>query len=86
MVLLVFTAINPQGEYREQSYGDHDVESCFDQLSELVNRGWHLVSINYFDMDSAMAIELPTAAFDGTPMKEGIRQLQSEWELIIAKA
>ncbi|GAB4027379.1 hypothetical protein [Spirosoma gilvum] len=79
MAIVDFTAVNPYGECREQSYSDQDIESCFEILSLLVGRGWQLRSARIFADYTESGLNLPVEAFDGKPMKDTIRRLQLEW-------
>lgn len=80
MAIVDFTAINPSGICRDQSYIDQDIESCFEILSLLVGHGWQLTSVKVFMDHTENGLNLPIEVFDGKPMREPIRQLQLEWK------
>ena len=83
MVIVDFEGFNSSGEYRQQSYGDLDIESCCEILSQLVKRGWRLTAVNYFKPEGGKGMSLPVESFTGEPMRDEIRQLQREWESLI---
>ncbi|NEU67825.1 hypothetical protein [Spirosoma agri] len=83
MVIVDFEGFTSSGEYRQQSYGDLDIESCCEILSQLVKRGWRLTAVNCFRTDGRKGTALPIEAFTGEPMRNSIRQLQREWESLI---
>ncbi|WP_338873082.1 hypothetical protein WBJ53_29620 [Spirosoma sp. SC4-14] len=80
MAIVDFTAVNPNGICRDQSYIDQDIESCFEILSLLVRHGWQLISARVFMDHTETGLTLPVEAFDGLPIREPIRLLLREWE------
>lgn len=85
-MVVSFTAINGQSRYGEYIYYPSTSELCFGLLSDLVSRGWQLLTVHYGEMDEGYLtwIELPADAFDGEPLQEPSTVLQQEWELILS--
>lgn len=82
MAMAIFLAISPQGEYRSLAYGAPDIEMCFEALTILSKKGWQLIHIEL--IENGQHTLLPVEAFDGKPIKQHLRQLRQEWELILA--
>ncbi|GAB4023423.1 hypothetical protein GCM10028808_73840 [Spirosoma migulaei] len=80
--MVIFLAISPQGEYRSLAYGAIELEMCLEALTMLPKKGWQLIHIEL--IDNGQHILLPIEAFDGKPIKEPLKQLRQEWELILA--
>ncbi|QMW06717.1 hypothetical protein [Spirosoma foliorum] len=82
MMMVIFLAISPTGEYRSLAYGAPNIEMCFEALTMLPNKGWQLIHIEL--IDDGQHTLLPIDAFDGRPLKKPLEKLRQEWELILA--
>ena len=83
MVFIFFSGLNFQGELHEYSIGSSTIESSFELLNNLVSAGCVLISVK-LDIGTGSYTTLPVDAFDGQSMKEPLKQLQQQWEEILA--
>lgn len=83
MVLFYITCITPQEQHIECNFGDEDLETCFETLTQLVQAGWQLISVQYFSAGMCKQLSLPVGVFDGGSMRDPIKKLQREWEQLL---
>lgn len=85
MEYLFFSAINPDGEYVDLSFWGKTLDQCLDVLTNLVRKGWQLISakVGYGERGT---IDLPLEAIDGASLNESLQQLELELKGILNMA
>lgn len=81
-MVLYFTAIDNLGQSKEFSWWFTNLEFALDVLSNLSSRGRIIMYARL--TDNGHNINLPLDAFDGKIMSSSIRQLESEWQQLLA--
>jgi hypothetical protein len=78
MVMLFFSCINAEGEYRDCMYGGPTLEAGLDVVNDVVRNGAQLtvVHLRYYESST---IQLPVEAFDGYPIGDSVGELEEEW-------
>lgn len=82
-MLLHFTIDSPTGEHFTHSFQADELESHINALNFFVATGYQLRSASLTDRDGGR-IDLPIEAFDGMPMTDAIRELQTEYEQVLS--
>lgn len=81
-MLLLFSFVSPTDELRTHSIFCRELEELLDLLNTFVAADYQLVSVALIDKGSRM--ELPIEVFDGTSIRDAIRTLQQQYELILS--
>lgn len=81
-MVLYFTAVDSLGQLKEFSWWFTNLEFALDVLSRLSSTGR---TIRYARLiDNGHHLNLPPDAFDGKAMSSSIRQLECEWQQLLA--
>lgn len=81
-MVLYFTAVDNLGQSKEFSWWFTNLEFALDVLSNLSSRGRIIMYARL--TDNGHNINLSLDAFDGKIMSSSIRQLESEWQQLLA--
>ena len=82
-MVLYFTTADNLGQSKEFSWWFNNLEFALDVLSHLSSKGKIILYAQL--IDNGHHINLPPDAFDGNTMSSPIRQLESEWQQLLAQ-
>lgn len=82
-MILSFTALNKQGQFRSFSCHISKLEVALDALSTIHSQGDALITAELVDEGNRM--ELPVDAFDGELLSNPIRQLEEQWQAVLSE-
>lgn len=80
-MLLYFTSIDKQANFRECSWWFNTLEAAFDALNAVSAKGNHIIRAELIDEEKRTA--LPVDAFDGDSVSMSIKSLENEWQQIL---
>ncbi|RZK31620.1 MAG: hypothetical protein EOO61_17800 [Hymenobacter sp.] len=81
MVILLLTAIDSAGEFREFSCQLPDIDSGFAVLTTIASLGQTLVKARLLEESSWTS--LPHEAFDELPVLPIIKELEKDWQQLL---
>lgn len=81
-MLLSFTSIDQQANFRECSWWLTTPEAVFDALSAVATKGNQILSAVL--IDEGQRTILPVDAFDGAFFSAPLKELENEWQQILS--
>ncbi|AUD06784.1 hypothetical protein [Spirosoma pollinicola] len=84
MVILLLTAIDSAGEFREFACQLPDIDSGFALLTTIASLGHTLVKVRLLEESSWSY--LPHEAFDEMPVLPIIKELEKDWQQLLTES
>ncbi|MFD1143730.1 hypothetical protein ACFQ4C_21560 [Larkinella insperata] len=78
---LIFSSVSSSGEPYTHGLRCTELEGHFEVLNSFVAAGYQLLSA--FLVDQGHRMDLPLEAFDGSPMRDPLHQLQEQYQQVL---
>jgi len=82
MEYIFFTAISPQGDSRQLSFGGPSLALCLDVVTMMVLDNWQMTAVKLHSEKGF--IDLPIEAFDHNSMGNSLEAIQQEIKQLLA--
>ncbi|RRB06333.1 hypothetical protein [Larkinella rosea] len=79
---LYFNVRYPHGKRRSFHLYSEEIEQLMEAVNYVVSSGSRLLSVYLID-EEGRRTDLPVIAFDGAPMQDWMRKLETEYDLVL---